>query len=232
VAPSLIPEEYHIHKRVGVVGLEYHQDQYTTQSLAHDNHVTVFPSMNPGGRYEVLALKSTMDQMLEKAGLPPEDADLQGPSQVHNLLELVRQEQLVYSICFHELIRQVSVQCAERGELLQEIRSRYTQLLDRVPRQVMSLHEDVLSQRALCKRLSAEFQQLKSRVTSITERLEKVHEVGTGLEEEISTTHRDVRATATLCVSLSCPLPPHSALSCSHRVREERRSAEGVPWPV
>ena len=27
--------------------------------------------------------------------------------QVHNLLDLVKQEQLIYSICFHEVIRQV-----------------------------------------------------------------------------------------------------------------------------
>ena len=84
----------------------------------------------------------------------------------------------------------MSVQCAERGELLQDIRSRYTQLLDRIPRQVMrsvtatdqhfvihlcvcvccaSLHEDLLSQRALCKRISAEFQQFRARISSITE---------------------------------------------------------------
>lgn len=63
--PSLIPDEYHIHKKVGVVGLELREElvphstitsplfplslsssQYTTQSLAHDSHVTVFPSMS------------------------------------------------------------------------------------------------------------------------------------------------------------------------------------------
>ena len=56
--------------------------------------------------------------------------------QMHNLLELIQKEQTIYNICFHELIRQVSVQCVERGELLANIRKRYSNLLDRIPRQV------------------------------------------------------------------------------------------------
>lgn len=43
--------------------------------------------------------------------------------QVENLLELVRIEQNIYNIVFHELIRQVSVECAERGQLLAKLRS-------------------------------------------------------------------------------------------------------------
>jgi len=38
------------------------------------------------------------------------------------LLELVKVEQNIYSTVFHELIRQVSVHCAERGLLLDRIR--------------------------------------------------------------------------------------------------------------
>lgn len=55
---------------------------------------------------------------------------------MHNLLELIRLEQDIYNVCFHELIRQVSVHCVERGELLADLRQRYSSLLDRVPRQV------------------------------------------------------------------------------------------------
>ena len=55
---------------------------------------------------------------------------------MHNLLELIEKEQGIYNIIFHELIRQVSVQCAERGELLAELRKRYANLFDRIPRQV------------------------------------------------------------------------------------------------
>lgn len=38
------------------------------------------------------------------------------------LLELVQVEQNIYNIVFHELIRQVSVNCAERGQLLAKLR--------------------------------------------------------------------------------------------------------------
>ena len=47
-----------------------------------------------------------------------------------------KEEQDIYNVCFHELIRQVSVHCVERGELLADLRRRYSNLLDRVPRQV------------------------------------------------------------------------------------------------
>lgn len=44
-------------------------------------------------------------------------------SQMEGLLELVQVEQNIYNIVFHELIRQVSVGCAERGQLLAKLRS-------------------------------------------------------------------------------------------------------------
>ena len=69
--------------------------------------------------------------------------------QMHNLLELVQKEQTIYNICFHELIRQVSVQCVERGELLANIRKRYSNLLDRIPRQVKR-YVHVLASDCLC----------------------------------------------------------------------------------
>ena len=55
--------------------------------------------------------------MMEKAGVGgskegenPERQPLSGPTQLHNLLELVREEQNIFNIIFHEIIRQVSQQ--------------------------------------------------------------------------------------------------------------------------
>lgn len=55
--------------------------------------------------------------MMEKAGVGgskegenPERQLLSGPTQLHNLLELVREEQNIFNIIFHEIIRQVSQQ--------------------------------------------------------------------------------------------------------------------------
>lgn len=45
--------------------------------------------------------------------------------QLHNMLELMKAEQNIYNIVFHELIRQVSVDCKERGQLLSKLRSSF-----------------------------------------------------------------------------------------------------------
>lgn len=41
---------------------------------------------------------------------------------MEQLLELVQVEQNIYNIVFHELIRQASVSCSERGQLLAKLR--------------------------------------------------------------------------------------------------------------
>ncbi len=64
--------------------------------------------------------------------------------QIHSLLELVKQEQNIYNIVFNEVIRQVSIECVERGELLAELRKRYAKLLDRIPRQVKRYQDHFL----------------------------------------------------------------------------------------
>lgn len=48
-----------------------------------------------------------MDDMLERAGVEDSTIDPMGPTQMHRLCELVKQEQAVYNLVFHELIRQV-----------------------------------------------------------------------------------------------------------------------------
>ncbi len=115
--------------------------------------------MKPTGRTEVMQLKHTMDVLLNKAGIS--SVDQKGPTQVivtwilsvrnltmrgcihfvfllqiHNLLEIIKQEQDIYNIIFHEVIRQVTVECKERGEILAKLRERYANLLARVPRQI------------------------------------------------------------------------------------------------
>lgn len=42
--------------------------------------------------------------------------------QMERLLELVQMEQNIYNTVFHEVIRQVTVSCAERGQLLAKLR--------------------------------------------------------------------------------------------------------------
>lgn len=70
---------------------------------------------------------------------------------------------------FHEVIRQVTVECKERGEILAKLRERYANLMSRVPREIKSLYEEIVAQRALDRRLADELVHFKTMVTSLTE---------------------------------------------------------------
>ena len=70
---------------------------------------------------------------------------------------------------FHEVIRQVTVECKERGEILAKLRERYANLLSRVPREIKSLYEEIVAQRALDRKLADELVHFKTMVASLTE---------------------------------------------------------------
>ncbi|XP_041745524.1 axonemal dynein light chain domain-containing protein 1 isoform X1 [Coregonus clupeaformis] len=173
---SLIPEEYHIVKNKGVQGLECYDDKFTVLLEDNERMLKVFPSMRPSGRLEAVQLMKVMDEMLDRAGVNQEDRGLTGLSQMQGLLELVRVEQNIYNIVFHELIRQVSVECAERGQLLAKLRQRYVALLDRIPRQLKGLHTETLAQRALDRRLTEEIICFRSAITKLNTELCKMRE--------------------------------------------------------
>ncbi|XP_077082450.1 axonemal dynein light chain domain-containing protein 1 isoform X1 [Siphateles boraxobius] len=164
---TLIPEEYHIIKNKGLKGLQCYEDKFTVLLEDEKKELRVFPSLKPSGRLEVIQLMKVMDNMLEKAGVNQEFQELTELSQIENLLELVRIEQNIYNIVFHELIRQVSVECAERGQLLAKLRQRYVSLLDRIPRQVKGLHTETLAQKALDRRLTEDIIHFKSSIAKL-----------------------------------------------------------------
>lgn len=45
----------------------------------------------------------TMDEMLAKAGVDYAETEVKGPTQIHNLLELIKKEQHIYDVVFHEV---------------------------------------------------------------------------------------------------------------------------------
>ncbi|EDV27619.1 uncharacterized protein TRIADDRAFT_53503 [Trichoplax adhaerens] len=143
IPDTLIPLEYHIIKAPAVAGLEFQDER-------------------PTSRQEVLQLKHTMELMLKKAGISDLDTSKStGPTQIHNLLDVIEKEQTIYNICFHEVIRQVSVECVERGELLADIRQRYSGLFNRIPRQIM-------------RRLIAELSRFKTSIGDLSKELAEV----------------------------------------------------------
>ncbi|KAE8610487.1 hypothetical protein XENTR_v10012145 [Xenopus tropicalis] len=191
IQESLVPEEYYIVKNKGILGLEYHEDKYTTLLKDDEKKLRLFPSLKPSGRSEVLQLIKVMDSMLKDAGVD-EDLKLEGPTPIHNLLELLKAEQNIYNIVFHEVIRQVSVECVERGELLAKLRQRYAMLFDKIPRQVLSLYNDLLAQRALDRCLTKEIMNFKNSIEDMTNELYQVREHDLRVSRDANQAHAEL----------------------------------------
>ncbi|KAI5101069.1 axonemal dynein light chain domain-containing protein 1 [Silurus meridionalis] len=173
---TLIPEEYHILTNKGVKALQCYDDKFTVLLEDEQKRLKIFPSMKPSGRLEAVQLTRVMDDMLEKAGANKEFEEVKDLSQIQGLLDVVKVEQNIYNIVFHELIRQVSVECIERGRLLAKLRHRYVSLLDRIPRQLISLHTETLAQRALDRRLIEEIICFKQSIAQLHEELNQLKE--------------------------------------------------------
>ncbi|KAG8436787.1 hypothetical protein GDO86_007751 [Hymenochirus boettgeri] len=192
IQESLVPEEFYIVKNKGVLGLEYYEDKYTTLLKDDEKKLRLFPSMKPSGRLEVLQLIKVMDNMLKDAGVDGEDIKLDGPTPIHNLLELLKMEQNIYNIVFHEVIRQVSVECVERGELLAKLRQRYAMLLDKIPREVLSLYNELLAQRALDRCLTHEIIHFGNSIGEMTNELNQVKEHDLRVSREAKQAHAEL----------------------------------------
>ncbi|XP_055963304.1 axonemal dynein light chain domain-containing protein 1 [Sorex fumeus] len=192
---TLVPEEFHIVSSTGVSGLECYDDKYTTLLTDSENRLLLFPSMKPNKRIEVAQLKSVMETLLERAGI--EEQEYKAPTKMHSLLHLLRKEQTVYNTVFHELIRQVSVDCADRGELLAKIRERYVQMLDQVARQMVDFYKDLVSQRMMDQRILEELHNFKNVIEELTRELCLVQEQDIKLTLEAHRAHKDL-ATALL----------------------------------
>ncbi|CAI9575047.1 unnamed protein product, partial [Staurois parvus] len=98
IGESIIPKEFYMVKNKGVLGLEYYEDKYTTLLEDDEKKLRLFPSLKPSGRAEVFQLMKVMDSMLKDAGVDEKDIKLEGPSQIHNLLELLKTEQNIYNV--------------------------------------------------------------------------------------------------------------------------------------
>ncbi|XP_032382037.1 axonemal dynein light chain domain-containing protein 1 isoform X2 [Etheostoma spectabile] len=189
VSESLIPEEYHIVKNKGLRSLEFFEDAFTVQLQDDEQKLRVFPSLRPSGRLEVVQLMRMMDDMLEKAGVDQQSEELTELSQMEGLLELVQVEQNIYNIVFHELIRQVSVGCAERGQLLAKLRQRYQSLLERIPSRLKALHTETVAQRALDRRLTEEIHHIKTAIQQLNMELSRIRDHDAFVSQQAERAH-------------------------------------------
>ncbi|XP_040840142.1 axonemal dynein light chain domain-containing protein 1 [Ochotona curzoniae] len=187
---TLVPEEFHIVSSTGVSGLECYDDKYTTLLTDSENRLLLFPSMKPNKRVEVVQLSDVMDAMLERATV--ENQEYAGPTKMHQLLHMLRKEQSIYNTVFHELIRQVSVDCVDRGELLSKIRERYVQMLDQIARQMVEFYKDLVTQRVMDQRILQELYNFKNVIEELTRELCLVRAHDMKLTKEAEKAHKDL----------------------------------------
>uniref|UniRef100_A0A669PPA9 Axonemal dynein light chain domain containing 1 n=1 Tax=Phasianus colchicus TaxID=9054 RepID=A0A669PPA9_PHACC len=141
----------------------------------------------PSGRLEVIQLMEAMDSMLEKAGVD-ELIGVTGPSQ------LMKAEQNIYNIVFHELIRQVSVDCKERGQLLSKLRQRYVDLLERIPQQMKTLYKKMMAQRLVDRHITEELLYFKECVAQLASELYEVREHDCKVTKEAEKAQKELAA--------------------------------------
>ncbi|KAI9203094.1 uncharacterized protein BJ171DRAFT_558937 [Polychytrium aggregatum] len=102
------------------------------------------------------------------------DIDQEYPTEMHAFLSVIQEEQKIYDAVFQELIRQVSVNMMERGEVLAEIRRRYSTMFMRIPKHVRQLHTELVAHRKLNRRLSEELIRSKETVADLMKELDLV----------------------------------------------------------
>ncbi|XP_036612225.1 axonemal dynein light chain domain-containing protein 1 [Trichosurus vulpecula] len=216
---TLIPEEFHIVSNTGVEGLQYYDDKYTTLLTDSQNRLLLFPSMKPNKRIEVIQLKNVMDMMLEKAGV---DADKSvNATQMHRLLEVLKTEQNIYNTAFHEIIRQVSVDCSDRGELLSNIRQRYVNLLDQIARQMIDFYKDMVAQRIMDKRIIEELFNFKKVVEELSRELVLVREYDLKLRKKSEKIHEELMVALSNAEKNARIVEEYHDLYTSQRLRME-----------
>lgn len=85
------------------------------QEGAANNHPN--PSLRPTNRKEVALLKHTMIALLQELGA---DEDQQYPTEMHAFLSVIQEEQKIYDSVLQEIIRQVTVNMTERGDIVKK----------------------------------------------------------------------------------------------------------------
>merc|ERR1712159_20611 len=146
--------------------------------------------------------------MLADAGLNDKEKStnniLQTENHMEALVKIIKKEQTIYDLVMHELIRQVTVECVERGELLSRLRGKYADLISKIPNHINSIYTQSLALHAMEKRLGSKLVTFKTRIESLTGELSDVQ------QKEREATGETIRARRDL----------------DDAVREARRSAD------
>eukprot|EP00928_Gymnodinium_smaydae_P053128 TRINITY_DN37190_c0_g1_i1.p1 TRINITY_DN37190_c0_g1~~TRINITY_DN37190_c0_g1_i1.p1 ORF type:complete len:489 (+),score=114.43 TRINITY_DN37190_c0_g1_i1:112-1578(+) len=140
IPETLIPEEDHVFEATFMPKdhLSFYSD--------HDGlwHTKVFPSSTPSSRQDAVQLDAWITRALAKGTMSTDEVipvgAIGGDEGSTALEELVP----ILSVALHEMVRQVTHQCVERGTVLEKIWRTYVELFDRVLRQ---LRQSVIAER-------------------------------------------------------------------------------------
>jgi len=120
VPASVIPDAFRIIMESPLPTREPHfytifgdgEDNWQYNERTRQFEAMLFPSKVPAGRRDVLLLHAWINDMIGR---------LKQSSTALQEEEMLRDAQLLFSVAFHEIIRQVSVHCLERGHLMGKI---------------------------------------------------------------------------------------------------------------
>ncbi|ORX76854.1 hypothetical protein BCR32DRAFT_208575 [Anaeromyces robustus] len=116
-----------------------------------------------------------MIKSLEKKGLIDHDGnDINYPTDMHAFLKIIREEQQLYDIVFKELVRQVTIQMTERGELLSYLRKRYSNMFSKIPEHILNIHTELIAQRKISERLATELMRSKEVILKLIKEIDEI----------------------------------------------------------
>jgi hypothetical protein len=118
VPRSLIPEEFAINLTAplpltkGLFAADSALGQWELNTETRKWETPIFPSKVPAGRRDVVLLHAWVNDMV---------ARLKRSAGVLTVEEVLKEAQVLFSVAFHEIVRQASVHCLDRGHLMGKI---------------------------------------------------------------------------------------------------------------
>ncbi|CAG5099408.1 Oidioi.mRNA.OKI2018_I69.XSR.g16513.t2.cds [Oikopleura dioica] len=139
-------------------------------------------------------LNEAMDKMLAELTTKPKTAAGEGnQGHIHDVLDTIKKEQDIYDVVFYEIIRQVTVDCKERGQLLSKLRRAYSDLLGRIPEYVGGIHSELIAQRVLDGKLTSQILFFKSEIDRLGNELQIVKDHDKSISEEAETSKKELQ---------------------------------------
>lgn len=137
----MIPREFFVLETNAILPLNQYpttqyQSRFTPQGLWE---TIVFPALTPHTRLQVIYLRQALEKMRAdmSSGAAIKDQD-------HiKMVQYTKEEFRLYSLCFHELTRQIKFICKEQSELLVEIQSHYNAAVTRLINLIQSLQQQI-----------------------------------------------------------------------------------------